>query len=258
MAVHPALSPIEFASVRNEKETIMMGMPSVPTIAVIEDDRKTAELIRLYLVRDGYRVEIAFDGRSGVELVRRVRPSLLVLDLMLPGMDGLDVCRTVRQDYDIPIIMLTAMSTEEDILFGLDLGADDYMTKPFSPRQLAARARAVLRRTADSSAPRPVLRFGALEVDPTAHQARLDGQPLNLTPKEFRLLETMAKEPGRTFRRTELLERVFGFDYDGFDRTVDTHILNLRKKLSLAAHQDNYIHTVHGVGYKFAAHTHAN
>ena len=131
------------------------------------------------------------------------------------------------------------------------------MTKPFSPRQLAARVRAVLRRTADGVAPRPVLRFGPLEVDPTAHQARLDGQPLNLTPKEFRLLETMAKEPGRTFRRTELLERVFGFDYEGFERTVDTHILNLRKKLTLDARQDNYIHTVHGVGYKFAAHPHA-
>jgi DNA-binding response OmpR family regulator len=235
----------------------MVGTPGVQTIAVIEDDRKTAELIRLYLERDGYRIELAFEGRAGLALIRRVRPSLIVLDLMLPKMDGLDLCRSVRQDFDTPIIILTAMSTEEDILFGLDLGADDYMTKPFSPRQLAARVRAVLRRTVGEVAARPVLRFGALEVDPLAHQARLDGQPLNLTPKEFRLLETMAKEPGRTFRRTELLERVFGFDYEGFDRTVDTHILNLRKKLTLDARQDGYIHTVHGVGYKFSAYPHA-
>lgn len=221
-------------------------------IVVVEDDPKTAELIRLYLERDGFAVLLAHDGRSGIDLIRQVRPHLLVLDLMLPKIDGLDICRIVRREMATPMIMLSARSTEEDILLGLDLGADDYMTKPFSPRQLVARVRAVLRRVSEAPATaRPVLRFGELEVDPLAHEARLRGEILNLTPKEFKLLETMAREPGRAFNRLELLERVFGFDYEGLERTIDAHIVNLRKKLE--SNQSNYIHTVYGIGYKFAA-----
>jgi DNA-binding response OmpR family regulator len=228
-------------------------------IVVVEDDRKTVQIIRLYLERDGHQVEAAYDGTTGLALIQSVGPSLIVLDLMLPGRDGLSLCQRIRQEMDTPIIMLTALSTEEDVLRGLDLGADDYVTKPFSPRLLAARVRTVLRRVAETGPrPRPLLCFGELEVDPLAHEARLAGQPLNLTPKEFRLLETMAKEPGRTFQRAELLERVFGFDYDGLERTVDAHIWNLRRKLALKTRQDAYIHTVHGVGYKFAAHPHAS
>lgn len=223
-------------------------------IVIVEDDKKTAELLRLYLERDGFRVDIAHNGRDGLELIRRARPQLIVLDLMLPHVDGLDICRIIHREQETPIIMLSARSTEEDILLGLDLGADDYMTKPFSPRQLLARVRAVLRRTAANSptSVRPVWRFGELEVDPMAHEARIQGRPLNLTPKEFKLLETMAREPGRAFRRMELVERVFGFDYEGLERTVDAHIVNLRRKLSFDNDQVGFIETVYGVGYKFA------
>lgn len=224
-------------------------------IVIVEDDRKTAELLRLYLERDGFNVEIAHDGRGGLDLIRRVRPDLVVLDLMLPSVDGLDICRIVRREMDTPMIMLSARSTEEDMLLGLDLGADDYMTKPFSPRLVVARVRTVLRRTQSNtvSTIRPIWRFGELEVDPMAHEARIQGRPLNLTPKEFKLLETMAREPGRAFRRMELVERVFGFDYEGLERTVDAHIVNLRRKLHLDSEEPGYIETVYGIGYKFAA-----
>ncbi len=222
-------------------------------IVIVEDDRKTAELLRLYLERDGYKVDTVHDGRDGLDLIRRVRPDLVVLDLMLPRVDGLDICRIVRRELETPMLMLSARSTEEDMLLGLDLGADDYMTKPFSPRMVVARVRTVLRRMrpVSTSNVRQVWRFGELEVDPVAHEARIQGRPLNLTPKEFKLLETMAREPGRAFRRMELVERVFGFDYEGLERTVDAHIVNLRRKL----YKDDasYIETVYGIGYKFAA-----
>lgn len=233
-----------------------MAMTQSPEqrIVVVEDDKKTAELLRLYLERDGFKVVIAHDGRDGLDLIRRTRPDLVVLDLMLPRVDGLDICRIVRRELETPILMLSARSTEEDVLLGLDLGADDYMTKPFSPRMVVARVRTILRRVGalSVSTSRPVWRFGELEVDPVAHEARVQGRSLNLTPKEFKLLETMAREPGRAFRRMELVERVFGFDYEGLERTVDAHIVNLRRKLNLDNDDTDYIETVYGVGYKFA------
>ncbi|HWQ12627.1 MAG TPA: response regulator transcription factor [Roseiflexaceae bacterium] len=222
-------------------------------ILVVEDDRKTAELVRMYLERDGHQVLTAHDGRQALDAARQRRPDLIVLDLMLPGVDGLDVCRILRAESQVPIIMLTARTTEEDTLLGLDLGADDYVAKPFSPSVLAARVRSVLRRTAAAQERAPTeLRCGELLIDTAGHEVRLRGELLRLTPKEFRLLETLARAPGRAFSRLELLEQVFGFDYEGLDRTVDVHVMNVRKKIEDDPAHPRYIQTVYGVGYKFA------
>ena len=223
-----------------------------PTILVVDDDRKTVDLIRLYLEKDGYRVLTAYDGRQALDISRRREPGLIILDLMLPRVDGLDVCRILRSESKVPIIMLTAKTTEEDKLVGLDLGADDYVTKPFSPREMVARVRAVLRRVHTEEDDGPVeLVFGDMVVDFVRHEARIDGDSIHLTPKEFRLLETMAKQPGRVFSRLELLENAFGFDYGGFERTVDVHVMNLRKKIEPDPAEPTFIHTVYGLGYKF-------
>jgi len=221
-------------------------------ILIVDDDKKTVDLISLYLEKDGYRALAAYDGRQALELTRQKRPDLIVLDLMLPEVDGLDVCRILRAESRVPIIMLTAKTTEEDKLLGLDLGADDYVTKPFSPRELLARIRAVLRRVdeEDSKGPSQV-RFGNLAVDFVRHEVVVQGEPVYLTPKEFKLLETLIQEPGRAFTRLELLDRVFGFDYEGLERTVDVHVMNLRKKIEPNPREPTYIQTVYGVGYKF-------
>ena len=221
-------------------------------ILIVDDDRKTADLIRMYLERDGYQALVANDGRQALDLARQRHPDLIVLDLMLPMVDGLDVCRILRAESRVPIIMLTARTTEDDKLLGLDLGADDYVTKPFSPREVVARVRAVLRRAGEAQEKGPAAaQFGELAVDFVSHTVRLRGAPLRLTPKEFKLLETLVREPGRAFSRLELLERVFGYDYEGFERTVDVHIMNLRKKIERDPAQPAYILTVYGVGYKF-------
>jgi two-component system, OmpR family, alkaline phosphatase synthesis response regulator PhoP len=229
-------------------------MPSMNRkILIVDDDRKTADLIRMYLERDGYQALVATDGRQALDLARQRHPDLIVLDLMLPMVDGLDVCRILRAESRVPIIMLTARTTEDDKLLGLDLGADDYITKPFSPREVVARVRAVLRRAGEAQEKGPAAaRFGELAVDFISHTVRLRGAPLRLTPKEFKLLETLVREPGRAFSRLDLLERVFGYDYEGFERTVDVHIMNLRKKIERDPAQPIYILTVYGVGYKFA------
>lgn len=223
-------------------------------ILVVDDDKKTVDLIRLYLEKDGYRVLVAYDGQRALELAHQKRPDLVVLDLMLPQVDGLDVCRTlrVRAGSKVPIIMLTARTTEEDKLLGLDLGADDYVTKPFSPRELLARVRAVLRRVAEveDKGP-PQLRYNDLVVDLVRHEVRLGQAPVHLTPREFKLLETLARAPGRAFTRLELLDAVFGFDYEGLERTVDVHVMNLRKKIEPEPDQPRYVITVPGVGYRF-------
>jgi DNA-binding response OmpR family regulator len=223
-----------------------------PTILVVDDDRKTVDLIRLYLEKDGYRVLVAHDGLKALEIARGRQPGLIILDLMLPLVDGLDVCQTLQAEFEIPIIMLTARTTEEDKLQGLDLGADDYVTKPFSPRELVARVRAVLRRTrAQKDTQAPEIRFGDLVIDFLRHEARVGNQTVHLTPKEFTLLETLVGQPGRVFSRLELLEHAFGFDYEGFERTVDVHVMNLRKKIEPDPAQPTYIQTVYGLGYRF-------
>lgn len=221
-------------------------------VLVVDDDVKTVELVKLYLNRDGYKVFVAYDGIEALRIARENRPHLIVLDLMLPGLDGLEVCRTLRRESDVPIIMLTARTTEEDKLIGLDLGADDYITKPFSPKELAARARAVLRRLPEEVFQRgpDKINHGDLSLDFVNHEATLTGRPLNLTPIEFRLLGMFTKEPGRVFSRGQLIEKVLGHDYGGFDRTIDVHILNLRRKLEPDPSHPRYIKTVHGTGYK--------
>lgn len=223
-----------------------------PAILVVDDDRKTVDLIRLYLEKDGYRVLVAYDGRRAIEIARNRRPGLIILDLMLPKVDGLDVCRLLRAESNVPIIMLTAKTTEDDKLEGLDIGADDYVTKPFSPRELVARVRAVLRRGMAEEVSGPSqIQLGNLEVDFVRHEARVEGTSVHLTPKEFTLLEIMIKQPGRVYSRLELLELAFGFDYQGFERTVDVHVMNLRKKIEPDPTQPRYVHTVYGIGYKF-------
>ena len=219
-------------------------------VLVVDDDVKTVELVKLYLNRDGYKVLTAYDGVEALRLAREGHPDLIVLDLMLPGIDGLEVCRTLRNESDVPIIMLTARTTDEDKLTGLGLGADDYVTKPFSPRELAARVRAVLRRLPGERGPTEIKR-GELTVNFVKHEAFLAGRPLNLSPTEFKLLGVLAKEPGRVFSRAQLIEEALGYDFVGFDRTMDVHILNLRRKLEPDANHPEYIKTVHGAGYKF-------
>ena len=226
-------------------------MPS--TVLIVEDDPNTVELVRLYLRRDGHKVLAAGDGLEGLRQAREAHPDLVVLDLMLPGLDGRDVCRILREESEVPIVMLTARVEEEDRLAGLDLGADDYVTKPFSPRELAARVRAVLRRTARDALERgpTELAYGDITVNLRQHSPYLAGTPVRLTPTEFRLLALLMREPGRTFTRDQIIDGVFGYDFDGFDRTVDAHVSNLRRKLEADPEKPRYIHTIYGVGYRF-------
>jgi two-component system alkaline phosphatase synthesis response regulator PhoP len=219
-------------------------------VLVVDDDVKTVELVRLYLDRDGYQVLTAYDGVEALRLARESSPDLIVLDLMLPDIDGLEVCRTLRHESDVPIIMLTARTTDQDKLTGLDLGADDYVTKPFSPKELAARVRAVLRRLPGERGPEEI-RSGELSMNFTTHEAWFAGKRLNLTSVEFKLLGVLAKEPGRVFTRANLIEEALGYDFEGFDRTIDVHILNLRRKLEPDPSHPRYIKTIYGVGYKF-------
>lgn len=221
-------------------------------ILIVEDDTRTANLIRLYLEQAGYQITLAEDGYSAIEIARSKQPDLVLLDLMLPNVDGLDVCRMLRMESPTPIIILTARSTEDDVLRGLDLGADDYITKPFSPREVVARVRTVLRRAAQNKENNlQELRFGSLVINLTRHEVTIDGVEIHLTPKEFKLLETLAREPGRAFTRLELVERAFGYDYEGLERTVDAHVMNLRKKIETDHTRPLYVETVYGVGYRF-------
>jgi DNA-binding response OmpR family regulator len=222
-------------------------------VLVVDDDRKIVDLVRLYLEKDGYQVFVAYDGLSALDIARQKRPDLIVLDLLLPDLDGLDVCRILRSESDVPIIMLTAKVTEADRLTGLDLGADDYVTKPFSPRELIARVRAVLRRTVKSATQElPSIRIGDLVIDRSGHEVRIADQSVALTPTEFDLLVALAEQPGRTFTRLELLDRVFGYSFGGFERNVDVHVKNLRKKIEPDPGHPTYIQTVYGVGYKLS------
>jgi two-component system alkaline phosphatase synthesis response regulator PhoP len=218
-------------------------------VLVVDDDAKTVELVKLYLNRDGYRVFTAYDGNEALRLAQEKRPDLIVLDVMLPGIDGFEVCRIIRAESDVPVIMLTARTTDQDKLEGLELGADDYVTKPFSPRELAARVRAVLRRLPGERGPDEI-NFGPINVNFLRREASLEGRPLNLTSAEFKLLGILVREPGRVFSRPELIEKALGFNFEGFDRTIDVHILNLRRKLEPDPRRPRYIKTVYGAGYK--------
>jgi two-component system alkaline phosphatase synthesis response regulator PhoP len=219
-------------------------------ILVVDDEPKIVRLARDYLEKNSFRVVIAGDGPSALSMARRVHPDLIVLDLLLPGMDGREVCRILRAESDVPIIMLTALSEESDQIVGLEIGADDYIVKPFSPRALVARVRALLRRTqGDVKAP-AVIRVGGLEVDSARHSATLEGASLHLTPSEFDLLVVLARHPGQTLTRQQLMDDLYGGAASSVDRSVDSHIKNLRRKLESAS-DVRFIETVYGVGYRF-------
>jgi DNA-binding response OmpR family regulator len=217
-------------------------------ILIVEDDPKTAASVDMYLRHDGFRTDIARTGPEAIEKAREGKPDLIVLDLMLPGLGGLDVCRALRAESTVPIIMLSARSTEHDKLLGLDLGADDYVTKPFSPRELVARVRVVLRRF---EPPDARLVSGDLVLDPAAREVVVRGETVALTAAEFRLVETLMRAPGRVFTRDELMQRAFGAAYDRLDRTIDVHIKNVRKKIEIDRANPRRIVTVFGLGYKF-------
>jgi DNA-binding response OmpR family regulator len=226
----------------------------VAHVVLAEDDPLQAELLRRYLESEHYRVTVAGDGREVLETVRREPPDLLILDVMLPRVDGLDVCRVLRAESDVPILMLTAKSTEDDILLGLDLGADDYVTKPYSPRQLMARVRTLLRRSRISGAAderRTVI--GAIAVDSARHEVRVDGDLVELTRAEFRLLDVLVENVGLVFSRAQLLERIHGTDRFITERTIDVHVRNVRAKIESDPSDPRYLLTVYGVGYKFAS-----
>ena len=223
-------------------------------ILVVDDEKKIVDLVRTYLERDGYQVIEAYDGRTALEAFQRHSADLVILDVMLPGMDGLEVCREIRRSSSVPVIMLTARTEDVEKLVGLELGADDYITKPFSPRELVARVRAVLRRTRGSPAQAPSktrLTLGDLTLDEERFEAACHATVLPLTPAEFRILAAMAKSPGRVFSRSQLLDTALGETYEGYERTIDVHIKNLRHKLKDAGGEGKcLIVTVHGIGYK--------
>ncbi|MFC8347579.1 response regulator [Streptomyces sp. NPDC057280] len=218
-------------------------------VLVAEDDEMQAELIRRSLLAEGHTVTVVHDGGAALDAVRRLRPDLVVLDLMLPVFDGLGVCRALRREGDVPVLMLTARAGEDDVLLGLDVGADDYMTKPYSPRELMARIRTVLRRSGRGAAP---VRAAGVEVDPVRHEVRCDGEPVECTPAEFALLLAMTAEPERVFTRRQLLECTRGIDRASTERAVDVHIMNLRRKIEADPRRPVRLLTVFGVGYKLS------
>jgi DNA-binding response OmpR family regulator len=217
-------------------------------VLVVEDNVRTQEAIALYLRHAGYEVDLAATGPDALASAAARQPDLIVLDLMLPGLSGLDVCRALRERTDVPIIMVTAKTTEEDKLTGLRAGADDYVTKPFSPRELVARIATVLRRARPGSR---VISAGDVEIDLTSREVRRNGAVVAMTPAEFRLLEVLASNPGRAWTRADLGERAFGLEYDALDRTIDAHVMNLRRKLERDRAKPDLIQTVFGIGYRF-------
>ena len=226
-------------------------------ILVVDDDREIARLLRGYLEQAGFAVSVAYDGVSALAILRDLHPDLLLLDLMLPDMDGWEVTRRIRSDAGLaatPIIMLTARVEDTDKILGLELGADDYVTKPFNPREVLARVRALLRRQqrTQEMAPVQALQLGALRLDPTRYAVTLDGAPLEMTRTEFTLLHTLMKNPGYVFTRSELIENALGYTYESIERTLDSHIKNLRRKVGDNPKEPVYIHTVYGVGYRMA------
>jgi two-component system response regulator BaeR len=218
-------------------------------VFIVEDEQKIAALLKEYLEKVGYLATIAGRGDQAVAQVRKSSPDLMLLDLMLPGMDGMAVCREVRKFSDMPIIMITAKVEEIDRLLGLEIGADDYICKPFSPREVVARVKAVLRRINAEPAGKN-LALGPIAIDEASHQAKVSGEVLDLTPNEFRLLQVLISQPDRVFPRDELLSRVQGYDCEGYDRTIDSHIKNLRKKIAVHLPGQEIITTVYGLGYK--------
>ena len=222
-------------------------------ILVVDDEVNLLKVVKEYLTIESYEVHTAERGNRAMELFHEISPDFVILDLMLPDISGEEICRLIRKESDIPILMLTAKSSEEDKITGLYIGADDYLTKPFSPRELVGRVRAILRRTKRNSAVSDVLEFnnGDLFIDIPKHIVKKAGEIVNLTPNEFKVFLTLAQNPHKVFTRSQLVNLAFGYDFEGYDRTVDTHIKNLRQKIEDDAKEPHYIVTVYGVGYKF-------
>ena len=224
-------------------------------IVVIDDEPSVQDVVQAYLEKEGFDVFLAGNGADGLALAERKEPALIVLDLMLPDVSGEEICSEIRSRSDVPILMLTARAAEEDRVEGLVSGADDYLVKPFSPRELVARVHAVLRRTRGVETPLVgALRFdsGRLQIDTVQHVVKRDGKPVDLTPNEYKLLITLARYPGRVYSRFELINRVQGYDYEGYERTIDVHVKNLRKKIEADTTAPRYVQTVTGVGYRLA------
>jgi DNA-binding response OmpR family regulator len=224
-------------------------------VLVVDDEASVQEVVRAYLEKDGYHVFVAGTGGEGLALAERIKPGLVVLDLMLPDRGGEEICREIRSRSDVPILMLTAKASEDERVEGLALGADDYLVKPFSPRELVLRVRAILRRTQGAETPLvATLSFdeGALEIDTVQREVRHDGELVALTPNEYRLLVTLARYPGRVYSRFELINHVQGYEYEGYERTIDAHVKNLRKKIEADPKHPRYVETVFGVGYRLA------
>lgn len=226
-------------------------------ILVVDDDQKIVRLVKAYLEKADFQVLTAYDGETALHTIRRERPDLVVLDLMLPDRDGWDITRILRSDNNLantPIVMLTARVEDSDTLVGFELGADDYITKPFNPPEVVARVKAVLRRTRTGPVQPHVIQVGQLRLDLDRHEVTVDNHPVELTPTEFDLMSLMAQHPDHAFTRLELIEKGLGYSYEGEERTVDTHIKNLRKKLGIESGQPAYIETVYGVGYRLRSH----
>ena len=222
-------------------------------ILVVDDDKEIVRIIRAYLEKAGYSVSVAYDGETALHIIRSDRPDLVVLDLMLPDRDGWDITRIVRGDPSLaatPIVMLTARVEGEDRVMGLDLGADDYIPKPFNPHEVVARVRAVLRRTTQEFGASHIVQIGQLMLDPERHEVHFAGKPIELTPTEFDLLKTLMEYPGHAFTRQSLIEQGLGFNYEGMERTLDSHVRNLRRKIEPDPAEPSYIRTVFGVGYR--------
>ncbi|MDK2809464.1 MAG: hypothetical protein PWR27_173 [Petroclostridium sp.] len=222
-------------------------------ILLVDDEVKLLEVVKDYLIVEGYDVYTAERGKQAIELFHKLKPDFIVLDLMLPDLSGEEICKQIRMESDVPILMLTAKSGEEDKVHGLYIGADDYLTKPFSPRELIGRVRAILRRTKGNMMVTDILSFnnGDLEIDIPKHVVKKSGQVVNLTPNEYNILLSLAQNPQRTFSRNQLINVALGYDFEGYDRTIDTHIKNIRQKIEDDIKEPKYIVTVYGVGYKF-------
>src|SRR5438876_7865487 len=227
-----------------------MGGAMSPKIMVVDDEKHIVELARLYLTREGYEVEGIGDGSQAMTRFGQVKPDLVVLDIMLPGVDGLTICKEIRKVSQVPIIMLTARDEVTDKVVGLEVGADDYLTKPFHPQELVARAKALLRRARTEPDQPRLVRAGKLEIDIERHEVRFENERLQFRPKEFDLIALLARHPGRVFQRSELLDLVWGYDFPGYTRTVDVHVQQVREKLTSAKVTDPSIQTVWGVGYR--------
>ncbi|HMM19668.1 MAG TPA: response regulator transcription factor [Selenomonadales bacterium] len=220
------------------------------SVFIVDDDMKLTKLLKSYFDKEGFVTYLAHEGNNAVRAILDKKPNLVILDIMLPGVDGWEICRELRQNSEVPIIMLTARDEETDRIIGLEMGADDYVTKPFSPREVVARTRAILRRTQKTASKKEPLRIGNLLIDAERHLVKKMDKTLGLTPTEFKILELLASNPNRVFTRLQIVERIQGYAFDGYERTVDAHMKNLRRKMEENPKEPQYIQTVYGVGYR--------